>query len=1685
MNLEQYGSNINPPQLLNECRNCKMRFDNSASLANHVKKFCSDSSYADVGKLEQRLQELGHKPFEQNLNFNFQEVKQYIKDGGQGQPMAPGTNPNIGKMNLEDLRNYFQSEHRKFEDISKDAVRAKERELIDGLQDMKKERNFLRQQRMEQDKAMHDLIKELELKKERELRAKLEKEEIQRNLKEIEKTKTNALERDKRRELERLAAERENLRMREEEVIDEIKNLEAKSYEQERRLKEDREKKTQQVNNSEYYGQVMRRKEVEIAKQRGEDIAVLQQKKDNLERDRQRIMEDLDKVKQGDFTSLRKNEASRWVANDIIQRGGGPSSGFDITRVQLDPAVKDKLLTDQVRINHLKQEREKMLREALPELDELDAITRQWMQKNPGNKYNTDPIGDVRRSMIQPNNNGQLTRNEQFNPQKSYQAPRGMGFAAGIESDADVLQKLKQLREEYARDGENDPQFYSQLDDLENHLLNKMNQQNQSPSAAIAQSTIQPQAIMQHDVPPFLPPPMMGPGMYPPPAFGTGQFPVNFHPQMPLSMLNAPQYIPPPPPLMSGAQSIERYNQEHKPEPNPVIVQPYLNPQIEIMNKVIKEQEIQNDLLEKELQNIKQGQGSFQQFDSLVGNTDKDLNQIKTMLGVSKLKGGLRASTKEPFPEDFVFRQNEFRCEDLEVEERALMNLTAQEFDALRQISKLPVNSELYRYKMDQYKELSTMRGEIEKVLQEQRLEKIRRDFEKQKYEDERRFKHEKWLEDQKRQILEAKLKNAGRQQPNDYKPQTAQYQPPMTQQSQQFFEPPRLQSARNQQEQPDYGRMSTRQSLAPPIIKPDTQQDFFKPPQFDIPQDQQPGAFDDEFNPNVYKPERGMNIYYDFASRLQRQFRSMRLVYAVYNVSRSIIPPTLIDIHDAEPDPEDQDKNRIMFKEFNQIKNIQTHPSSNLIIELQVPKPNSPMQEKYVSYGWTILNLFDIYYDLNRGIFKLPIYMSPTKTDIDVRDIPWLKRIPDVILCMRVGNPDDENCRFPVGIVTSPDEYIVPRIHQRPDLIGAHPEEEEEKYDSPNRLEPDQPKEQKKEDEIQSHYECKGINIQLHYARQYVPPTHARVQCTLYDGTSIVKTDDLRMCNWSSKPIDNQNIIFTRGDNPLNVGLSYTPSGMARGEILSIEDETTWIKDLYRLQLDKGRVNDLNLVIQIMEYTKGRTFSAVNEIKQEYMPIGYGVIKLNNKDGTIRFGTYDVELYKPPINITKRNPVDLLKQSLKVTIAQPPFQPSRPQQMAELREQQQQQPLPKPEIQIEPDNNYNQPQKQKSQIDRPFIPNDMKQFNEIKFLDGEGVDFYVDGARFLPENVSYSRILVRAFTIDQYRVINPTKGMADLDVSQGRHPFFGFRQEIRAPKIDPTLTMLITVETIDRSDGLEKIVGYAYFPLFLNFQNKMPVNNRNVSNVLLQSGCYQIPIYATKIPVEKDLTLENIQTLEKIPCSSVLIRCYKAPNEASRVLSIQDVPMDLWRSKGLIVDPPEYQDSAYNTTYCQVSQFERDLFDIKQQRANPPMRQVAQYVQAIKARSQSMSDEALLNWLDKLLVTTPQTSQINLKYISSYEARYGFRFAVERLHNINQKLPHIIITSISPPGSLYKVPMKRTQDVAFFVDYNFDGPWNSLQFNEEIMNYVGLSPNRKLGFIIDVKAVKISGQNVQLLRLT
>lgn len=75
------------------------------------------------------------------------------------------------------------------------------------------------------------------------------------------------------------------------------------------------------------------------------------------------------------------------------------------------------------------------------------------------------------------------------------------------------------------------------------------------------------------------------------------------------------------------------------------------------------------------------------------------------------------------------------------------MNLQAQEFDQLRMLQRLDKNSDLYEYKLKQFKELSAMRAEAEKVLQEQRIEKLKRDFDREKADDDREAHHQLWLE--------------------------------------------------------------------------------------------------------------------------------------------------------------------------------------------------------------------------------------------------------------------------------------------------------------------------------------------------------------------------------------------------------------------------------------------------------------------------------------------------------------------------------------------------------------------------------------------------------------------------------------------------------------------------------------------------------------------------------------------------------------------------------------------------------------------------------------------------------------------------------------------------------------------------------------------------------------------------
>ena len=113
--------------LFNECRACKMKFENSEQLANHVRKFCTNSDYADPKKLEEK----------------YQSHLRIIKDNFKSEPKNNNNNnlANIknfnGKSSIEELKGFLKSNDDEFKKLEKISQRRREEEMEEELHKLK------------------------------------------------------------------------------------------------------------------------------------------------------------------------------------------------------------------------------------------------------------------------------------------------------------------------------------------------------------------------------------------------------------------------------------------------------------------------------------------------------------------------------------------------------------------------------------------------------------------------------------------------------------------------------------------------------------------------------------------------------------------------------------------------------------------------------------------------------------------------------------------------------------------------------------------------------------------------------------------------------------------------------------------------------------------------------------------------------------------------------------------------------------------------------------------------------------------------------------------------------------------------------------------------------------------------------------------------------------------------------------------------------------------------------------------------------------------------------------------------------------------------------------------------------------------------------------------------------------
>lgn len=216
------------------------------------------------------------------------------------------------------------------------------------------------------------------------------------------------------------------------------------------------------------------------------------------------------------------------------------------------------------------------------------------------------------------------------------------------------------------------------------------------------------------------------------------------------------------------------------------------------------------------------------------------------------------------------------------------------------------------------------------------------------------------------------------------------------------------------------------------------------------------------------------------------------------------------------------------------------------------------------------------------------------------------------------------------------------------------------------------------------------------------------------------------------------------------------------------------------------------------------------------------------------------------------------------------------------------------------------------------------------RYQRGDGIDIYLDSARYLPDNVTITRLSLRIFNSAKEQIGNVFECICDPR-SPAHHPRYHFKAELRANAINATATALIRVDTLDASNLQAVCVGYTAMKLFALRDRAQPTQ-ASESNVFVNTGAFQLRLYAGRIastlPSFNDVSI--LDGLKAIPCAVFLLRIQEAPKSTDgfSTLSKDDVARDDWQKMNLMQPPLDYP--QYNGTATEPSDLELTAYEAK-----------------------------------------------------------------------------------------------------------------------------------------------------------
>ncbi|XP_065834411.1 uncharacterized protein [Oscarella lobularis] len=866
----------------------------------------------------------------------------------------------------------------------------------------------------------------------------------------------------------------------------------------------------------------------------------------------------------------------------------------------------------------------------------------------------------------------------------------------------------------------------------------------------------------------------------------------------------------------------------------------------------------------------------------------------------------------------------------------------------------------------------------------------------------------------------------------------------------------------------------------------------------------------------NFYNAEEGLVVFWDFVVGLDATVNRARLTTALYNGKKEIteatepVPFVSCSPVTAYPTFQSLPGNVGVFQGKQQIMGCSPSPTYHMLVQLHgggVAKRSSASRLLTsaatvvpIPIGWTKVNLFDSQLRLLCGQWRVPLRSTPAVPDISVARLNLLEKAGGAELYYRIANGRDKESqskinvnplehahvyKIPPSFSAGPPHLVADAIVTAPIVVSGEGNADVTRVQTTESAGRDDGDDGSVEEKSPSPPPRPAVTTNVAFRVDWVRRVgwgEARVNLTVYDASrTIVKAESGAELLWSTGKIRSN---FLEGVHEFRIRSPVFDQ-------VQLDDDSVLIIDFWlgkRRRINPNRLqsnaDDERAVVDDdddddddyeqdveEEFDDNAQRKNIQIIYDDETLVGWTAMtivvpdtnedpdadgnetsdRIKLKTGAYRLPLFDV-VDRPdihnlvvPILDSDEQPYTLLADAeIKFEIGDDDFAKTRRPTTATSE--------------------FFDESRPSSPLAGCWIAKERTEIPWLPFVAGDGFDLHIDGARFLPDIVTATRVSGRIMNYKYNKVGEKLDISTDIDldsnVYEPRYNFFLFVREERVP---PTSTLILRIYTRNRWTKELTIIGYSVLAIFVESgTDRQPGTDSSGIQVSLNEGAHQLRIHSSLPKLSKPMNAAFLDDEPALPCASLLVRLAANSNDAVTSSS------------------PQYNEGVYYSMACRPQAGEIRLFGPL---ANRPSLLVRQVMTTIGDGSEKRltTDEGRRQWIKKRLwryfEDTP--ADMDLTYVAKYTPASGIGFSVDSAQNLPWSKMTRVLYSFAPPASYYSG--KADDPIRYVRHLDWDSSLQAPSWTDGFQFFGRRRLHRHLAVIVHLVAIDFSGRKGKL----